>query len=114
VRTPFINAPEYPVDYDPISATSIEKSKAHVYVYVNRWKPLTEAVQSFDIAVFEAETIFGIDITQKTEVLRSCVTTLYASVKLYLDYLAAGGKGYHPNVERKNERYNFCYAGSSG
>ena len=91
-RNPFISAGEFPTEYGGAMThpSHQEEASAYSHVYKNRWKPIWEALQEYDTASLEAEAIWGATIKNKTDVFRSCVNTLQASIASYIGNIHSG------------------------
>lgn len=91
-RLSIIFASEFPKDYNQsfVKLDYEKEANAQAYVYNNRWKYLSSAVIDFDSKVLEAEALWGDFIANKTDELRSCVTTLHISLRFLIDYVRMG------------------------
>lgn len=86
VRSPMMWAYEFPENYDPIKSDTSQRATARAHAYNNRWKPLTEAVLSFDLACLEAEALWGPEIKGACIEMRGCVGKLRHWLDDYLQF----------------------------
>lgn len=92
-RSPFVMAHEYPEGYNMlVKHTNEEKGDASAYLYSNRWKPVGDAVQSFDGAVLEAEALWGASVKGKATILRQCARSLQVDMETFIDNEYRGGE----------------------
>lgn len=86
-RSPFISASEFPEGYQHSfdKRTNEEKGRTWAYVYSKRWEPIGEAMRNFDVAVLEAEVLWGRDIKDKANELRQCVRILRVDTEIVIE-----------------------------
>jgi hypothetical protein len=95
-RSPLVRGSEYPAGYqvpdaNQQGANARVAAEALAHVYQNRWQRVSTALQEFDAQTLEAEALWGADIRESTQALRSCATTLFVSMEAIIDDKAAGG-----------------------
>jgi hypothetical protein len=92
VRTPFISVGEISRaleeanikldQLDPNSAAIQERA-----VYQKRWENIRQALEELDLEAFEAEVVWGYQVTEKLKSLQKCIRTLFASIQIHLRQL---------------------------
>lgn len=91
---------EYVVRDDPD-----EDEKAWVYLYKNRWDPVSKALINYDLAAIESEILLSEKLNLKIEQLRSCVDRLYKSIHTYIYNKSTEGKFFHDDDEMAKSVY---------
>lgn len=84
LRAPFVQSHEFPPDYTPLDTDKRKESEAHRYIFINRLKPVSEALQEYDIFALEAEVIWGEEIKSATDQYRSIIVTLNVAINRYI------------------------------
>lgn len=89
VRNPFassaeisISLDEADIDIEPNEPDFHQKSQAALYQ--RRWNKVTDAMSEFDLEAFEAEVIWGDEITGKLDNFRKLVGSLHFHIQMYL------------------------------
>ena len=90
-RSPWIPQGEFSEDYDPSNKSPEEVAKAFAYIYKNRWKPVTNALQDFESQALEAEALWGTGVKSKTDELRQCARNLQVAIDAYISNKANDG-----------------------
>ncbi len=100
-RSPFIRAQEFPEGYYKPTGknTPQEEAEGLAYVYKNRWQPVWNAIQEFDVQALEAEALWGSDLKAKTNVLRKCVSELNAAIDALISDKSSGGRDFESDRE---------------
>lgn len=77
-RSPFISGHEYPEWYKgPVGNHSPQELRdAHIYLYENRFGPIVASAQELDLAVLEAEALWGGIVKIETDKLMACINKL--------------------------------------
>ncbi|WP_431689431.1 hypothetical protein [Hahella sp. NBU794] len=85
-RSLFVSAGEFPEGYRNGMAglTNREKGDAWLYVYNNRWNPVFNAIQEFDVSTLEVEALWGRDAKEKTQALRQLAMRLRVAIDSFL------------------------------
>jgi hypothetical protein len=98
-RSPLIRAAEYPAARggDPMLSPYEQpdrrsEAEALAHVYQQRWQRVSSALQEFDAQTLEAEALWGPDIRESTQQLRTCTTTLFVSIEAIIEDKASGGE----------------------
>lgn len=105
VRSRFIAAAEFPPGYGGAHGKSHqEEFEAFLHVFKNRWEPLWEGIQEFDIAALEGEVLFGEEIKKKTDNVRSCLSTLRTSIDFELSNIRSGRRELDRDFEQNIRR----------
>jgi hypothetical protein len=99
-RAPWFDVSEFPPGYDGRSKVWSDEAKAYTYLFQNRWTPVWEAAKAFDVAISDAEVLWGSAIRSKANDLKACVVTLRASIDAYIRNKAEGGSHFETD-----ERY---------
>lgn len=100
-RSPMIIGSEFPQPYQERyfdKKTEREEAEAYAHVYMNRLRPVFEALQEFDARRLEAEVLWGQDVRTVTDRVRQCVFELQAAVEAVVDDKMSGGTDF------KNDR----------
>lgn len=81
-RSPLISANEFPENYSPLSNdnTCNSKGDAYLFVYKNRWEPVSVAVQQFQTNSLEAEVLLNKSIKGQTDKLLEAVKKLNLAI----------------------------------
>ncbi|PKG38490.1 hypothetical protein [Psychromonas sp. Urea-02u-13] len=107
-RNPMTLAHEFPDGYNPLPGKYDAKAsaEAHGYAFTNRWKPVVEAVQTYEVVLLEAEAIWGDKIKTKCTELRRCCLQMNRSMKKIVDDIASDGRkfeGYEHITEKARD-----------
>ena len=97
-RSPFIPAGEFPKDYDPLNKTDKSRGDAFAHVYGKRWEHIAEAIQEYDAFILESEALWGAQIKEKANALRSCVIELRSAIDAYISNEYSGGEDFNDRV----------------
>jgi len=100
-RSPFTSVNEFPEDYDPLNKSAEKKAEAWAYIFMNRWKPITDAIQEFEAQTLEAEALWGKDIKDIAFELRRCSQTLRIAMEAMVSNMASD------NEDFKSDK-DFC------
>jgi len=114
-RSPYIRGAEYPAGYQQANPPDPRAEfEADAYMYNRRWERVSTALQEFDAQTLEAEALWGADIRESTQALRTCATTLFVSIEAILDDKRAGGDHFRqdPNFGQRM-RANAHASGSA-
>ena len=96
-RSPWIQLGEFPDNYNSNEKTPIIEAKAYSFIYENRWKPVSTALQDFETQSLEAEALWGLWGSQfkpKTDELRQCARTLLVAIEAMINNKASGGEDF--------------------
>jgi hypothetical protein len=86
-RAPFIRGNEFP-------AEDFESAKAYEHLFTNRWRPVIEAINSFEAAALEAESLWGASIRPNTDKMMTCVRTLRVATEAVLEDKLTKGENF--------------------
>ncbi|ORT52207.1 hypothetical protein ST37_02415 [Vibrio sp. qd031] len=103
VRSPWIHGHEFPDDY-PLNMserTPDIEAKAFAHIYTNRWKPVVEALQNFDVQSLEGEALWGSASRDKTNEMRQCARNLQVSIEAFIHNKAENNEDFKSNKEFK-------------
>jgi hypothetical protein len=102
-RSPLMRAAEYPQGYQSPNASQPANARveadALAYAYNNRWQRVTTALQEFDAQTLEAEALWGADIRDGAQALRTCAETVFVAIESIIDDKAAGGAHFEQDRE---------------
>lgn len=100
-RSPLLLAQEFPPEYyDAEGNRSPEQeAKGYAFVYSNRWSPVWEAMQEFDVSVLEAEALWGKPIREATDSLRKVVREVNVAIDALIADAASGGEDFSSDRE---------------
>lgn len=94
-RSPLIRGAEFPPGYQTPNvnhpAVARVEAEALAYVFNNRWQRVTTALQEFEAQALEAEALWGADIRDRTQALRTCATAVYVAMESIIDDEMAHG-----------------------
>ncbi|NRP10099.1 hypothetical protein XMD509_001208 [Marinobacterium sp. xm-d-509] len=94
-RSPFVSSNEFPENYNSSeSVSNKENADAWAHVYSKRWNPVGDAIRQFDMAVLEAEALWGADIKNKAMELRQCAHTLHIDIDAFIADKLHGGQDF--------------------
>ncbi|OIN27962.1 hypothetical protein [Vibrio barjaei] len=95
-RSPWVSGHEFPDDYpqNPSIRTPQIEAEAYAFVYGNRWKPVSVALQEFEAQALEGEALWGVSNKTKTQELRQCVRNLQVSIEAFINDKATGGENF--------------------
>jgi hypothetical protein len=95
-RSPLVFANEFPEDYGSAlrNHTDAEEGDAWSHIYSKRWDPVALAIQEFDIALLEAEALWGYTIKQKALKLRQLARELQVSMEAVINDKYHGGEDF--------------------
>ena len=105
-RSLLIQLDEFPDNYNSNEKTPIIQAKAYSFIYENRWKPVSTALQDFETQSLETEALWGLWGSQfkpKTDELRQCACNLQVSIEAMIKDKANGGENFrrHPDFEKE-------------
>lgn len=95
-RNPDIAGGEFPKNYSQDSSSK-EQAEAFLYVYGNRIEPVWAARKEFDVAVLEAESLWGDEVKVKAKAIRSCTQELIAAIHFCIENKKSGGENFKKN-----------------
>jgi hypothetical protein len=100
-RSPLIRAYEFPEDYEhsAVSVNRESEGRAYAHIFSKRLAPVWTAYEEFDIQSLEAEALWGSDIREKTDKLRSLVRKLAAAAEAYIDNEASGRENFNSDKD---------------
>lgn len=99
-RSPFISAAEFPPGYSAVgSKTSREEADAYIYVFRNRWQPISEALQEFEVYVLEAEALWGNQVRSTSGKLLHVINQLNGGIHTLIEDKVADGQLFHNDRE---------------
>ncbi len=101
-RSPNIWDYEFPEKFNMLSAVPAEKAGAYAYVYGNRLSAVWSALDEFDAATLEAESIWGGEIRKPTDELRKIVQKVNLAIGEYIEDVKQ--HGFLKREDRKNIR----------
>lgn len=95
-RSPLLSANEFPPKYHDSEGdrTPEQDAKGYAFVYSNRWSPVWEAMQEFDVSVLEAEALWGEPIRDATDSLRKVVREVNVAIDAFIADAASGGEDF--------------------
>lgn len=93
-RSPLIHGVEFPEGFSVTRGSSEERAEAYLYVFRERWKPISESIQEFDAQSLEAEALWGEEVSANTETLRRLVWNLWIAVDCYVENERTGGENF--------------------
>lgn len=110
-RSPMIFADEFPKEYPGAlgKVSREEKLEAYSYIYQNRWKPISVALQEFDSFSLEAESIWGAEIRERCKKLRGCAHTLFTAMQTELDFISAGETSRRDEFYENNRKELYAF-----
>lgn len=82
-RSPMIWAQEFE-DLDPSSRSGTERGDAYGKVFSKRFAPVRMALQELDAANLEAEALWGSDIVNSVDALRTCAVSLSSAMQAFV------------------------------
>jgi hypothetical protein len=92
-RSPFVRGSEFPQDYQSFAQNPhYVDAQAWAHVYKNRWEPVAVALREFDAQALEAEALWGAQIRDRAQNLRTCAHTVFIAIESTIDDKAAGGE----------------------
>ncbi|WP_043319744.1 hypothetical protein [Microbulbifer sp. HZ11] len=101
-RSPFIPASEFPENYSPLGDRDPKiEGDAYLHIYRNRWQPVSDAVQEFEASILEAEALWGSELKEKSEMLRTCVRDLKSAIQTVIEDKYSGGEEFKDIEFRK-------------
>ncbi len=105
LRAPFFLGSEFPEG-------DSESESAHRHLFTNRWRPVIEAINTFETAALEAESLWGGGIRANTDRLMACVTTLRVATESFLNDKLVRGENFKTDREfgKKTHADLFCTA----
>jgi hypothetical protein len=91
---------------DPVTRRGGDTGEEYARVYVERWKPVSEALQNFDAAMLEAEALWGEQVRGALDKMHACLSTLSASMDAIVENARSGGEDFNsdPDFGRKMRR----------
>jgi hypothetical protein len=100
-RSPLLSAQEFPPGYyDGEGKRSPEQdASGYAFVYSNRWSPVWDAMQEFDVSVLEAEALWGKPIREATDSLRIVVHEVNVAIDAFVADAASGGEDFSSDRE---------------
>ena len=110
-RSGWYHPSEFPTEYDSFEKDPIEKAKAYHYLYQQRWKYVSEALQIFEAQALEAEALWGSTSKIKTDEFRQCVRNLQVSIDAYVSDIASSGEDFKSDKEFAKSVKNDIWAG---
>ncbi|MFT6910353.1 MAG: hypothetical protein ACJAS1_007081 [Oleiphilaceae bacterium] len=113
-RSPWLAGHEFPDDY-PISSkdrTPEIEANAYAYVYANRWKPVAEAIQSFETQALEGEALWGKPMREKTNEMKQCARNLQVSIDAFIHNKSEGGESFRSDREFGKSIQSDVWAGN--
>lgn len=115
-RSPFISSGEFPTEYNEKAIderTSEDEGKAYTHVYSQRWETVGRALREFDIALLEAEALWGEDIKTKGKELRQCVRHLQVDIDCFVRNKYSGGEEFQDRDYAKAVRSGVSSSNST-
>jgi hypothetical protein len=92
-RSPFVRGSEFPADYQSFAQNApYIDAQAWAHVYKNRWEPVAVALREFDAQVLEGEALWGAQIRDRAQNLRTCAHTVFVAIESTIEDKAAGGE----------------------
>jgi hypothetical protein len=113
-RSPWISGHEFPENY-PVNSkdrTAEKEADAYSYVYSNRWKPVAEAIQSFETQALEGEALWGKPMRDKTNEMKQCTRNLQVSIEAFIHNKAEGGESFRLDREFGKSIQSDVWAGN--
>ncbi|AIF98278.1 hypothetical protein [Alteromonas australica] len=98
-RSPFTSANEFPEGYDPLNKTPEKEAEAWAYIFTNRWKPISDAVQEFEAQTLEAEALWSKSIKDIAFELRRCSRTLRVAMEAMVSNTASDNEDFKSDSE---------------
>lgn len=100
-RSPLLSAHEFPPGYHDSEGNRLpeQDAKGYAFVYFNRWSPVWEAMQEFDVSVLEAEALWGEPIRDATDSLRKVVREVNVAIDAFLADAASSGEDFSSDRE---------------
>lgn len=113
-RSPFTSANEFPEGYDPLNKTAEKEAEAWAFVFTNRWKPISDAVQEFEAQILEAEALWGKNIKDIAFELRRCSRTLRVAMEAMVSNTASANENFKSDNEFGKKIKSEIWQGWSG
>lgn len=103
VRNPFIDASEFPSDYNDSNGSTRAREEAAAYsqVYTDRWKYVSDCIGDFQTNAMEAEAIWGNEIKEATDSYTNQLSYLRTAIRQYIRNKQLTGIEEHPDQEEK-------------
>jgi hypothetical protein len=98
-RSPWVQMGEFPEGYDSNNRSPEIEARAYAYIYSNRWKPVSAALQDFESQALEAEALWGSGFKPKTDELRQCARNLQVAIEADISNKANGGEAFKNDQE---------------
>jgi hypothetical protein len=113
-RSPWISGHEFPVNYSANSkgTTPKKEADAYSYVYINRWKTVAEAIQSFETQALEGEALWGKPMRDKTNEMKQCARNLQVSIEAFIHNKAEAGESFRLDHEFGKSIQSDVWAGN--
>lgn len=87
LRTPVLRESEFPEG-------DCESEAAYRQLFTNRWRPVIEAINAFETAALEVESLWGTSIRANKENLMACVGTLRVATESFLNDKLVKGENF--------------------
>lgn len=100
-RSPLLMAQEFPPEYQAAEGkrSPEQEAKGYAFVYSNRWSPVWEAMQEFDVIVLEVEALWGKPIREATDSLHKVVREVNVAIDAFIADAASGGEDFSSDRE---------------
>jgi hypothetical protein len=106
-RSPFISGHEFPEEFQGYDRNKSNQNTgdAFRFVYINRWRPIGDAMKEFDVASLEAEALWGSEVKNEELELRSCIRSLQVDTETYVANKYDGGETLKDDAYRQEIEY---------
>lgn len=100
-RSPLVMDQEFPPEYyvEGGRRSPELEARGYAFVYYNRWSPVWEAIQEFDVSVLEAEALWGKPIREATDSLHKVVREVNVAIDALIANAASGGEDFSSDPE---------------
>lgn len=114
-RAPFVGATEFPVEYNPFQHNKDKETerKTWAHIFKNRWTPVLNVLEDFDTSALEAEALWGSNIRDLADKLRSSVRDLNLNIGFYIENVYSKGEEFRSDPDYGKKVKSIVFSSTS-